>query len=83
MNLLFILLNLPIQIELLIPNFDLDNIYLSVTYIFYISYIVNFYIILFTNSLFRREFLFLIFKTKIQLTSFTRTQGIDHVETTI
>jgi hypothetical protein len=53
MNLLFLLLNLPIVISQYLP-FDSD-IYTIVSNIYYISYAVNFYILLFTNSLFRNS----------------------------
>ena len=57
MNFIFILLNLPLEISLLLPssyyNFD---IYVLLSYIFNISSAINFYLILLTNSLFRQEF---------------------------
>ena len=62
MNLLFFFLNLPIQIYLFLP-FYIDT-YTFVVYIFYISYGVNFYILLFTNSLFRKHFYYLFYKKK-------------------
>jgi hypothetical protein len=56
MNLLFLLLNLPIQIYQFLP-FDSDA-FTIVSYIYYISYAVNFYILFATNSLFRKNVLF-------------------------
>jgi hypothetical protein len=55
MNLLFLLLNLPIQIYQFLP-FDSDA-FTIVSYIYYISYGVNFYILFATNSLFRKNIL--------------------------
>jgi len=60
MNLLFVLLNLPVEINLFLP-FDSDT-YTIVNYFYYTSYAVNFYILLATNSLFRREFFSLFYK---------------------
>ena len=56
MNLLLVLLNLPIQIYQFLP-FDSDA-FTIVSYIYYISYAVNFYILFATNSLFRKNILF-------------------------
>jgi hypothetical protein len=55
MNLLFLLLNLPIEIYQFLP-FDSDA-FTIVSYIYYISYGVNFYILFATNSLFRKNIL--------------------------
>lgn len=55
MNLMFVLLNLPIQVLLAAPV-SASDLYLFIVYAFYTSYTVNFYIILFTNSLVYREF---------------------------
>ena len=54
LNLLFLLLNLPIVTDQFLP-FESDK-YTIVSYIYYTSYAVNFYILIFTNSLFRKEF---------------------------
>jgi hypothetical protein len=57
LNLLYLLLNLPLAIILLFPiNFSATFFSLT-NYLFYLSYAVNFYILLFTNSLIRRQFL--------------------------
>jgi hypothetical protein len=55
MNLMFVLLNLPIQVLLAAPV-SASDLYLFIVYVFYTSYTVNFYITLFTNSLVYREF---------------------------
>jgi hypothetical protein len=65
MNLLFVLLNLPVEIYLFLP-FYIDT-YTFLVYIFYISYGVNFYILLVTNSLFRKQFYSLFYKKKIEI----------------
>ena len=63
MNLLFILLNLPLNVGLLLPSkyFILD-LYVFFSYVFNISSAINFYLILLTNSLFRSEFISLFKK---------------------
>ena len=63
MNLLFILLNLPIEILSFLAKDYLTFGYLYVTfgYIYYLASSINFYLIFLTNSLFRKEFL-LLFK---------------------
>ena len=56
LNIFFILLNLPFSLSLFLPksfNFDL---FVLTFYIYYMSYAINFYVILATNSLFRSEF---------------------------
>ena len=65
MNLLFLLLNLPIVVSQYLP-FDSD-IYTIVSNIYYIPYAVNFYILLFTNSLFRNVFYCLFYEEKQKL----------------
>jgi hypothetical protein len=63
--LLFVLLNLPVEIYLFLP-FYIDT-YTFLVYIFYISYGVNFYILLVTNSLFRKQFYSLFYKKKVEI----------------
>jgi hypothetical protein len=55
MNLLFIILNLPDEIDLFLPYNDL--IYQPLAQLCNLSFAINFYLILFTNRLFRTEFL--------------------------
>jgi hypothetical protein len=62
MNLLFILLNLPDEIDLFLP-FN-NEIYSPLAQLCNLSFAINFYLILFTNSLFRKEFISLFFKKK-------------------
>lgn len=57
LNLIYLFLNLPIGIALFIPGFLTDYIqFLVMFYLFYSSYACNFYLILMSNSIFRREF---------------------------
>ena len=70
MNLLFVVLNLPLSIMNLVSGQSLTSIYLTV-YLFYLSYGINFYVILLTNSIFRDEFLAL-FKNRKNRNSTTR-----------
>jgi hypothetical protein len=85
MNLIFILLNLPLTIGLLLPTsyYNLD-LYVLLSYIFNISSAINFYLILLTNSLFRQEFysLFKIIKKNnnqqihvIEIQTFSKRQA--------
>ena len=60
MNLLFILLNLPDEIDLFLP-FN-NEIYSTLAQLCNLSFAINFYLILFTNSLFRKEFISLFVK---------------------
>lgn len=60
LNLFFALVNIPIEIILFLPN------YLSFQFvinIYFLSYSLNFYILVLVNSLFRKEF-FNLFRTK-------------------
>jgi hypothetical protein len=71
MNLLFTLLNLPLEIANFLPVSIDNDIYVSLSYLFNLSSAVNFYLALSTNSLIRKEFLSLIevenqFKTTIK-----------------
>ena len=63
---MFILLNLPLEISLLLPtkyllNFNIE-FYVFFSYVFNSSSAINFYLILLTNSLFRQEFISLFIK---------------------
>jgi hypothetical protein len=62
MNLLFVVLNLPLSVLNLLTGQSLTSIYLTV-YLFYLSYGINFYVILITNSIFRNE-VFALIKAK-------------------
>jgi hypothetical protein len=62
MNLLFVILNMPIEIEIFFSYYDNNDLYVIFNYLYFFSYAVNFYIILFTNSQFRKEFFSLFFK---------------------
>lgn len=57
LNLLYILLQLPISIISLFPNNFSDLFYMFIYYLFYASYSINFYVILFSNKLFHDEFI--------------------------
>jgi hypothetical protein len=65
MNLLFILLNLPIEILSFLAKdyLTFGYLYVAFGYIYYLASAINFYLIFLTNSLFRKEFL-LLFKIK-------------------
>ena len=57
LNLIYILLQLPISIVALFPNDYSDLFYMFIYYLFYTSYSINFYAILFSNKLFHNEFI--------------------------
>jgi len=66
MNLLFIVLSLPLAIVLFIPGYNSSFSFILTFYIFYSSYGVNFYVMFFTNSLFRNEVISFVRPYKIQ-----------------
>ena len=74
MNLLFILLNLPLSVVLFIPGYFTDDSFIFTFYIYYFSYGVNFYVIFFTNSIFRDETIDLFSRTHINQTMVRRNQ---------
>jgi hypothetical protein len=65
MNFLFILLNLPNEVYFFLAYTN-NTIFLTITYMYFLSYAINFYLILMTNSLFRKEFFSLFSKKKLQ-----------------
>lgn len=56
LNVVYVLLQLPISIFDIIPAFYTYLSYMFVYYLFFSSYSINFYIILFSNKLFHNEF---------------------------
>jgi hypothetical protein len=54
MNLLFLILVLPLEIDVFLDYYNHYDLYNILYYIYYISYAVNFYVLLLTNSLFRK-----------------------------
>jgi hypothetical protein len=54
MNLLFVILNLPMSVIEIIPNASSISFYTTL-YLFFFSYGVNFYVLFFTNSIFRKN----------------------------
>ncbi len=60
LNIIYILFSLPVSIVVLFPDYYFYISYAATLYLFYAGYAVNFYILLFTNSLFRRETLALL-----------------------
>jgi len=80
MNLLFLLLNLPVEINLFLP-FDSDT-FTIVNYIYYISYAVNFYVLLVINSLFRKEFYSLFYKKKNRIQNNFKEFPLNQIQAT-
>jgi hypothetical protein len=64
MNLLFMALNMPLSVFELTPNFSVVSFNASL-YLFYLSYGINFYVLIITNSIFRTEFIEIISQKKI------------------
>jgi len=57
MNLLFFILNLPFEIDLFLPSYFVNNdLFSIIVYVFYISYAINFYVLMLTNSTYRYVF---------------------------
>lgn len=56
LNLIYLILNLPLALISFTTSFN-DYTFLLCVYVFFASYGVNFYIVLFSNSLFREEFI--------------------------
>ena len=61
LNLIYLILNMPMAVISFTTDFT-DFVFYLCIYIFLASYAVNFYIIVFTNSLFRSEFLNMLFR---------------------
>ncbi len=75
MNLLFLILNLPIVIYSFISYPDNSDLFLIIAYMCYLSYGVNFYLILLTNTLFRQEFFSLFNKKNARIIETNKTQN--------
>jgi len=62
MNLVFILLNLPVSILLFLPNIVKSLYFIFTVFLQFLSYGINFFVILVTNLKFRRSILKIIRK---------------------
>ena len=67
LNLIYILLNLPISVINFSQLYDNLYMYIYCYYLFYLSYSLNFYILLISNSLFQNEFFEMIKIKKVQI----------------
>lgn len=56
MNLIYIITQAPVSITIVSSSLFSDVVFQITLYLFYMSYAINFYIILATNSLFRSRF---------------------------
>ena len=56
-NLIYIFTQFPTTITYYYPQYFSNDVFVLTTYIFFANYALNFYILLFTNSLFREKFL--------------------------
>ena len=57
LNIIYVVLQTPISVYYFLPNFSEINGFGFFYYLLYFSYSINFYIILLSNSLFRKEFI--------------------------
>ena len=77
LNIIYLILSLPLSVEVFLPQYNSDAyllVYLVVTYMFYAGYSINFYIILATNKLVRKEFYHLVrISPKANTKSISRT----------
>jgi hypothetical protein len=62
LNIIYILFQTPISIHL-IQDYSSMYFYIISYFLYYVSYSINFYVILIPNSLFRKEFILLLKKT--------------------
>ena len=82
MNLLFLLLNLPIEIDQFLPYYNSIDLYNIFSYIYYISYAVYFYICFLTNSLVRKEF-FSLFSKSTKIKNYVTQNALNQIGSTI
>jgi hypothetical protein len=73
MILFFIILQSPIEYATFLTGFPFSDIYILTSYAYFLTYSINFYILILTNNLFRKEFFTLFLKKKHQ----TRNEIID------
>jgi hypothetical protein len=66
MILFFIILQSPIEYATFLPGFPISDIYILTSYAYFLTYSINFYILILTNNLFRKEFFSLFLKKKLQ-----------------
>jgi len=57
LNIIYVILQTPISVYYFLPNFSEINGFGFFYYLLYFSYSINFYIIVLSNSLFRKEFI--------------------------
>jgi hypothetical protein len=66
LNIFYILFSLPVSILYLFSNYWLNPLYIFFSFLYYIAYSANFYLIFSVNSLLRQEFYSLFISSKIQ-----------------
>lgn len=55
-NFIFLLCNLPLSLFLLYPDYlEFPFLYILLCWLLFVSYTINFYVLIFTNSVFRKE----------------------------
>ena len=68
MNLLFVIMNMPLTIDLFLQYNDHFDVYTMLNYIYYASYSCRFYVFL-TNALIRRELFYIFSKNNNRINS--------------
>ncbi len=68
LNIIFLIFQLPLSIYVLFPDYFSDLYYMFDIYLLYACYSTNFYLILISNTLFRKEF-YLMFKFRFHKNS--------------
>jgi hypothetical protein len=66
LNIFYILFSLPVSILYLFSNYWLNPLYIFFSFLYYLAYSANFYLIFSVNSLFRQEFYSLFIGSNIQ-----------------
>ena len=66
LNIFYILFSLPVSILYLFSNYWLNPLYVFFSFVYYLAYSANFYLIFSVNSLFRQEFYSLFIGSKIR-----------------
>jgi hypothetical protein len=82
-NISYIVFSLPVSILVLFPNYWLNPLYVLFTFVFFLAYSANFYLILTANSLFRDGFysIFVCSNNQLQQQQQQQQNGITNKRT--
>lgn len=67
LNIVYILLSLPVSIVVLFPDYSTNQLYILVNYLYFAAYMVNFFLMISINSLFRSEFIDIFVPSRISI----------------